>query len=149
MDWSFGLARIPSCRQNKHLATTPPNPPHSHLPTHSLTHMATPAPICTDLRPSTLAGTCGLSEADWSAIQELVSGTPAVRRRAFFIAKRAGPTDGVWLEFLEARVGSAMAVDLPVAGAFNWSEESLECVLTPTISLPPPLPPYPTPRGAG
>lgn len=91
--------------------------------------MAAPDPIPKDLHPSTLAGMCGLSEGDWSVIQELISNTPAMRRRALSIAKRAGPTADVWLKFLESRVRSAM-VDFPVTETFNWSRESLEYVLS-------------------
>lgn len=78
--------------------------------------------------PSELEGMCGLTEHDWTVIQGLISADPAVYRQALDITNQTKAEDSVWLEFIEARVRSAM-VDFPDTETFYWSSDSLQSVL--------------------
>lgn len=74
-----------------------------------------------------LAGTCGLSEANWSAILFLISGDSTVLQQAIEIAKATGAADVVWLDFLGERVKSAIST-FPDGEPFYWTTESLRFV---------------------
>lgn len=77
--------------------------------------------------PSVLAGTCGLSESNWSTILHLISGDSTVLQQAIEIAKATGASDAVWLDFLEERVKSAI-LSFPDGEPFYWTTESLRLV---------------------
>lgn len=121
-----GLATIGSRTDATHFAPTTTH--HPRIPSRQASTAMDNATRPTGRwDPSVLAGTCGLSETNWSTILHLISGDSTVLQQAIEIAKATGASDAVWLDFLEERVKTAIS-SFPDGEPFYWTTESLRFV---------------------